>query len=307
MRARSFGKGALLWVFGLSVTIFLVSTWGRSVIVDTETLAESLSPMATSAPVIDLFTDWLSGEMLDAGAPPQVVDAAITDVLQEPDVVSALDRLLIEVVLAAGVAGVGESTVDVTGVLQPAAPAIARSVSGSTGGQVSSAEVSRVIDSLDPIVVRAQGVAPAVGSGSPIAGRLGTATLLAVLVMVVAGGTVVGGSKDRLVAIKGLLTRLSLGALSFAVMLRLGSWVLSPTGGRAPISTTVGALFHSKWLVPLTVGLIAGVGVLIAWLFKKYRKDPLGPPERSEGGRFLPADEGGGEVGGNRSYQDQVF
>ena len=33
----------------------------------------------------------------------------------------------------------------------------------------------------------------------------------------------------------------------------------------------------------------------------------LGPPERSEGGRFLPAEEGGGEVGGIRSNQDQVF
>jgi len=29
----------------------------------------------------------------------------------------------------------------------------------------------------------------------------------------------------------------------------------------------------------------------------------LGPPERSEGGRFLPAEERGGEVGGNRSNQ----
>jgi len=32
----------------------------------------------------------------------------------------------------------------------------------------------------------------------------------------------------------------------------------------------------------------------------------LGPPERSEGGRFLPTEERGREVGGNRSRQDQL-
>lgn len=270
---RAFGRGALAWAFGLSVTICLISMWGRAIVVDTDALAESLSPMAASGPVIDVFTDWLAGEMVDAGAAPQVVDTAVSDVLEEPDVVAALDRLLVEVVIAAGMPGVGESTVDVATVLNPAAPAIARSISESTGGQVSPTEVSRVIDSLDPIVVRAAGVSPTVGSESPIAGRLGTATMLAFLVMVVVGGGLVATAEDRLAAIKSLLTRVSLGALSFAVMLRIGSWVLSPTGGRAPVSATFGALFHSKWLVPLIVGLVAGGGVFIVWLLKRYRND----------------------------------
>ena len=37
------------------------------------------------------------------------------------------------------------------------------------------------------------------------------------------------------------------------------------------------------------------------------RRRRLGPPERSEGGRFLPAEERGREVGGNRSHQDKLF
>lgn len=271
MTARRLGRGTLLWVFGLSVTVFLVSMWGRAIIVDTDTLADTVAPMATSRPVVDIFTDWLAGEMVEAGAGPDLVDDAVTEVLSEPDVSEALDQLLVAVVKAAGVPGPGDSTVDVAALLQPAAPAIARSISGVVGSEVSTAEVGRVIDDLDPIVVRADGVAPVVGSGSPIAGRLGTATVVALLVMVVAGWFAIATSDDRLVAVKGLLTRVSLGALSFAVMLRIGSWILSPTGGRAPISDTFGALFHSKWTLPLIIGLVAGAGVAAAWMIKKLR------------------------------------
>ncbi len=209
----------------------------------------------------------------------EVVGGAVDDVLEEPEVVSALDRLLLEVVLAAGIPGAGASTVDVAAVLQPAAPAIARSISQSSDGQVTTEQISRVIDGLEPLVVRASGSTPVVGSSSPIAGRLGTATLLAMLTMLLTGWLVVASSKDRLVAVKGLLTRVSLGALSFAVMLRIGSWVLNPSGGRAPVSQTMSALFQSKWMVPLLVAGVAGVGVLVAWVLKRRSKS--GNPELS--------------------------
>jgi hypothetical protein len=269
---RSAGKGTLLWVFGLSVTVFLVSIWGRALFVDTEKLAEAVTPMSGSVPVVSIFTNWLGGELREFGAPPDVVDAAMVGVMARPEVSEALDRLVVEVVLAAGSSSPGEATVDVAGVLQPAAPAIAAGVSESTGGAVSQDQVVRVLDRLDPIVVKQEGVRPVVGPGSQIAGSLATATLLALIVMVISGGVAVGMSDDRLVAVKGLLARVALGALSFSVMLRIGSWVLSQNGGRAPVSATAANLFDAKWMVPLVIAAVAGFGVLVAWLLKRMRR-----------------------------------
>ncbi len=271
---RGFARGGLGWIFGLSITIFLISIWGRSVVVDTETLAESLSPMGGSAPVVSLLTDWLRDELTDAGAAPS--DETVEAVLDEPDVAEVMDRLVAEIVLASGSTSGGEAVVDVASILRPAAEAIAGAVSASTGLPVSTSDVTIALDQVDPLVVRSAGEPPTVGSASPIAGRLGTAAFLAVLTFLVAGWGVVSLSEDRNAAIKGLLTRVSLGALSFAVMLRIGSWVLSPSGGRAPISETLSALMHSKWMVPLTIGLIAGAGALAFWTFRKRSEtDPV--------------------------------
>ena len=78
------GRASLLWVFGLSVTVFLVSLWGRSLISDTESLAASVSPMSTSAPVLSLFTSWISEQMMDSGVDPAVAEGGVDDVLAEP-------------------------------------------------------------------------------------------------------------------------------------------------------------------------------------------------------------------------------
>jgi hypothetical protein len=269
---KSVSKGTLLWVFGLSVTIFLVSIWGRALFVDTEKLGEAMSPLSGSVPVVNIFTSWLGGELRDFGAEPDVVESALPQVLAYPEVTTALDRLLVEVVLAAGSVSPGQATVDVAAVLHPAAPAIAAGVSQASGGAVSPDQVVRVLDSLDPIVVRQEGARPLVGHGSQIAGSLATATVLALLVMIVTGWASVRLSDDRLVAIKSLLTRVALGALSFSVMLRIGSWVLSQNGGRAPVSDTASALFDAKWMVPFAIASVAGAGVLVAWLIKRRRQ-----------------------------------
>lgn len=288
MTMKSAGKGTLLWVFGLSVTIFLVSIWGRALFTDTEGLGEAIVPMAGSVPVVSIFTSWLGGELEQFGADPGVVDAALGQVLQRPEVAAALDRLVVEVVVAAGSTADGSSTVDIASVLHPAAPAIAAGVAESTGGAVSADQVSRVLNQLDPIVIRPEGALPSVGSGSRMAGSLATATVLALLVMVVTGWASVRLSDDQLVAIKGLLTRVSLGALSFSVMLRIGSWVLSLNGGRAPVSETASALFHAKWMVPLVVSAVAATGVLAAWTIKRLRRPALAEPL----GEPIPADLG---------------
>jgi hypothetical protein len=81
--------------------------------------------------------------------------------------------------------------------------------------------------------------------------------------MFMAGSAYVLMSPDRAQAIRSLVTRFALGALSFAVVLRIGSWLVDPEGGRAPFRESVALLADSKWMVPLTIGLAAGAAALI--------------------------------------------
>lgn len=276
---RSLSRGALGWAFGLAVTIFLISMWGRAMVVDSETLAQSLSPLGSSAPVVDLLTEWIGEELVGNGADSGAVDNAVAVAVGHPDVAAALDRLVAEMVLAAAAPGPGEAVVDVGAFLRPVAGQIAEAVAGSTGTPVTPGDVVAVLDRLDPFVVRAEGAQPQIGPRSPIAGRLGTAAILAVVAAGLFGVGAVRLSDDRPLALKGLFIRVALGALSFAVLLRIGSWVVSPTGGRAPIASTMAALLHAKWMVPMTVALVAGVGVAVLWLIRRLRDQPAASVE----------------------------
>lgn len=127
-----------------------------------------------------------------------------------------------------------------------------------------------MVAGLDPLIVREAGDRPVVGPDSPTAARLGTAALLGFIGLLTFGFGVVRLSEDRVVAVKELLNRVALGGLSFALFLRLGSWVLDPSGGRAPVQATLSGLAGSKWLVPLGVAVVAGSIAGAIYLGKRW-------------------------------------
>ncbi|MGB7861106.1 MAG: hypothetical protein WBM90_11465, partial [Acidimicrobiia bacterium] len=67
MSFRSAATATSGWVFGLAVTVMLISLWGRAVVVDTDALADAAAPLSGSATVIEMFTDWLTDEFVDNG------------------------------------------------------------------------------------------------------------------------------------------------------------------------------------------------------------------------------------------------
>ena len=78
---------------------------------------------------------------------------------------------------------------------------------------------------LDPLVdPRPFGSALNLGASSPLAANLGTAAMLGAVLMLLSAIAYVAMSRDRIRAFRALLTRFALGALSFAVLLRIGSW-----------------------------------------------------------------------------------
>ena len=250
-------------------------------VVDTETLAESMAPLSGAVPVVDLVAGWLGEEMSDAGVERALVDSAVGNIMETPGVSHALDRLVVDVVLAAGSTDRGGAEVDVAAVLRPALPEITEALGTSVGAVIPPARVAAVIDGLDPLVVVREDSRPHLGPSSPVATRLGTAAILGLITMTLSGAASAASAPDRMVEMRKLLTRLALGALSFGVLLRIGSWVLSPTGGRAPVSSALSELAGAKWLVPVFVAVIAGAASLGVRYARRLRR--LGVSPRSDG------------------------
>lgn len=271
MNKKSLLKGVSAWLFGLATTVFLIAMWGRAVVIDVDALEASAAPLADSSAVVDLFTGWLDRELVETGVEPVVAEAVTQDVLDRSTVVTALGEFTGEVVVAAAAPGPEPAIVDVSGLLRPAVPEIG-AVLGAAGVPVAESRVAEVVDGLDPLVVKAAGEEPYIGPSSPTAGRLGTAAVLALLVMAGTGWVTIALAEDRTAEAKSLLSRVALGALSFAVFLKAGSWVLDPAGGRAPLAESASRVAGAKWFHPLAVSLVAALAALAVWLRRRYVK-----------------------------------
>jgi hypothetical protein len=281
----------------MSVSILFLSLWGRAVVVDTETLAESFSPLAESHIVRDYVADWMTEEMIDSGVEPSTVQPAVEQLLQSSSLGEALDQLVGEVVFAAASTDPTGSVIDMAGLFGPTVPELTLGLTG-LGYPVTPDNVSGIIERLDPLVVRQSGSDALLGANSPAAARLGTAALLALVGLVTFGLGVVYFAEDRVAEVRSLLNRIAVGGLSFAVFLKLGSWVLDPSGGRAPVRATLSNLAGSKWLVPLQVALVAGAVAGAIYVGRRWlrRRGGFHPPS----GRSTPQREQSQSISGSR-------
>ena len=282
MTSKTLVRGVSAWVFGLATTVFLIAMWGRAVVVDVGALEEATAPLANSSAVVELLTGWLEEELAAAEVAPVTSELIVEEVMTSSSVATALRRFTGEFVAAAANPAPAASIVDVSTLLEPAVPEIDAALEAA-GVPISETRIASVVESLDPLVVRGAGSAPYVGHESPAAGRLGTGAILALGVMGIAGWISVASSEDRLAQARNLLNRVALGALSFSILLKVGSWVLDPSGGRAPLSESASMLASSKWVFVLFLGSIAAAGGAIVWAVRRYfrREEGSLPPDES--------------------------
>jgi hypothetical protein len=270
-------KGAAGWAFGLSLSILLIAMWGRAVVIDTDAMAEALSPLSESTAVVGLFSEWVETELVENGVDAEIATGAVDQVIESSKFAAALEEFVAAVVGGAASADPAGYSVDVAFLLEPAIPEIVEALAVA-GIPVGPEEVRTVVADLDPFVVRPPGSRSYVGANSPVAARLGTAAVIALTAMLSFGWMVIASSEDRLVAVRQLLSRVALGALSYAVLLKLGSWVLDPGGGRAPLGRTLSSFAGSKWLVPLgfsaVAGVLAGVVVVVGRMTRRAATNP---------------------------------
>jgi hypothetical protein len=251
-RSRRFAIGVAGWVFGLAATVLLGGVWGRAVVVDTNELVDTLSPLAASELVAGRISAWLESELAGSGVGEAEAAAAARQILSHPAVGPVVEQLVAEGVEAAATGDPGGTSVDVAGILIPATGQITTGLN-EAGVPVTEEQVGTALTRLDPITIRDAADQPLVGAGSP----------LGAILMTISGTAYVVMSRDRVKAARALVTRFALGALSFAVILRIGSWLVDPAGGRAPFRESIALLADSKWMVPLTIGLAAAGAALI--------------------------------------------
>jgi hypothetical protein len=278
------------WAFGMAVTILFIALWGRAVVADTEALGESLSPLATSQAVIDSFAEWMADQMVEEGVDPALIEPTIDHFVESSRVTSTLELLIAEVVDAAGTPSLDGATVNMQRLLTPAVPEVTAGLAG-LGVPIAEAELQAIVDDLDPMGIREPGSAAIVGPESATATRLGTASVLAVLAMGLFGYLIVSLSEDRVTAVRTLLTRVAVGGVGFAILLRVGSWVLDPGGGRAPVPDTLSLIARSKWMLPFQMAVAAGVVAGLIYAVRRIIRRAGVPPSADEPATLQPERE----------------
>ncbi|MEX2133976.1 MAG: hypothetical protein WEB67_07525, partial [Acidimicrobiia bacterium] len=174
------------WVFGLATTVLLLSFWGRAVVIDTDELADNVAPLSESEEVTGRFSDWMTTQLVDSGVPRDAAGEAATLSLFTPEVKQALASLVLEVVDAAAEPDSGGTAVDMASIFAPTVPAVTASLA-SQGIPAPEAQVAAIVAGLDPLVIREPGDEAMVGPASPVARRLGIASVLALVALVVFG------------------------------------------------------------------------------------------------------------------------
>lgn len=245
-------------------------------VADTGLLAAGAGDAAGSDVVSQRIESWLVGELSDVpGVDRPIAEQAASAVVADPALTHTMDQLVSQIVLAAAAPVGRPASVDVAGALLPAVPTISRALSGA-GMNVTDSRVASVVGSLDPLVVRNPNTPPILGRGSTAANALSLATALGVLAAGASGVAAVRLAENRRKMMKDLLVRIAVSALGFAVMFRLGAWILDPGAGRSPVRMALARVVGAKLWLPLILSALAAGA---AWLLRtKSQRTGLSPP-----------------------------
>lgn len=264
-RGRRWGIAALLWLYGISITIFLFSIWGRAIAADTDLLSDAAGQAADSEMVSSQVEAWFEGAFAGAGLGQR--SGSLSEVIVAlPEVRSATAEVVGELVRAAAESSNGPVIVDVAIAYRPAVPAVASALA-SAGVPVGEEQVGAVVSELEPIVFENEAERPPIGPRSDTARSLTLATLVALGAMVATGGAAVMASSDSRYMFRSLLNRLAVSGFTYFVFFQISAWVLDPRGGRATVRGGIAEVVGAKLWIPLLIAVIAAIA---GWMVR-YR------------------------------------
>jgi hypothetical protein len=272
-RLRKTGLSLTVWVFSVCTTLLLIGLWGRAVASDQVTLEESTRAVLESELVNDRVVAWL-GEGFAAAESRGGSDAAelVARLESAPEMQRAVDNLIDEVVAAALAPPGKSSVIDVAVVLAPVIPVVRESV-GEDDLAAGLNSIQSTVDELSPIVLPAAPDAP--GNASVAEGAvsvLNTVGIAALMGMLLTGGAATWLSADPVARLRELAIRVSVSAVTFAVILRAGSWAVDPRGGRSPIAAGGAVLLASNGMLLAMVALAAAASAAVLTVWVKRRR-----------------------------------
>jgi hypothetical protein len=278
-RVRSFGFATVLWLFGLFLSVLLIGLWGRSVASDQSTVEASARAVLESQFVNERVDAWLTNGIVAAG---QHTPAEVGAALQTPPVAAAMDRLIDEAVEAAltppgssvdnGLTAAADDLVDAL-----AAGLAAQGVPADTTSL--RAGVRAVTDAM--LATSDYGMVASTASSART--FLTVVLLIGILGITASGIAAVYLSPDRVGQLRSLANRVMVSGFTFAIMLRIGGWLVDPSGGRSPIASGGSVILGAKGHVPFLVGLGAAVMVgATSFILFKRKKRGIGPHATAE-------------------------
>ncbi len=271
MRAKRMVLEVALWFYGLSVTAVLISVWGQAVVADVEGLQSAAVDFSGSQMLVDRVERMLIEEAEKLGA--EVPD--LGDLSEDQAISEALSGLAVALVQAASLPAGEVATVDTAAYLRPVSGAITSRMQ-ENGLDVGEDQVIQLIDRLDSIDVKPREAPPLVGPASKTSRTLGVATVVALAVVVLAGGLTMRLVEEPRRQLRSLLTRVAVSATSFAIITGVSAWLLDPAGGRAPVRRAASGLLASKVWIPVVFAILFGI---FAWLWRsRVRPGEVSPP-----------------------------
>ena len=254
-----------LWLFGLFTTLVLVGVWGRAVTADRPTLTDSAQLLLASDVVNDRLEAWLTdGLAVSSSVAPARIADVVAMVAESNEADAAIAIAADEAVTSALSPPGTARALDLRPAALELAPAVSRALA-EAGIDVAPGAVSAAMDNAD------LSLSSAPGSWVSGAAHRGTAALTRVLVvgmvgMIGTGAMSVWASDDRVLRIRTLASRVALSSVTFAIMLRLGSWAVDPSGGRSSVAGAASIAIGSNGHVPMLVAVVAvGVALLARW------------------------------------------
>jgi len=261
----------VLWVFGLSTTLFLIGVWGRAVVVDEETVSQSVRTALESESVADRVYSWLAdGLESAAGLAPSDVEAAIAEVRELPQADTVVTDLIDQIVGAVMAPPGSEPVIDIADTLRPVVPAFAAGLQAQ-GIAVEDGAVDAALDRLDPVELETEEFVGLAAVAEEAEAALTTNVAITLSAMLVTGAAAIALSQDRVTMLRTLLTRVAVSGLSYAVIFRVGGWILSSDGGRSPLLGSGGVVLRSNLHVFIVAALGAASLAAMTWVLSRRR------------------------------------
>lgn len=275
MSARSGSLSIVLWAFGLATTLLLVGLWGRAVVHDQPTIESTARSVVDAEIASDRIYNWI-GDGLESSSDvdPETAQLVMAEIEQHPEVEAVVGSLVDQFVGALFVAEGDAVDIDLVGTLTPVVPLFASALRGH-GETIDDEAIAAALEEAEKLDLSTGDLATAVRVVDDARSLLSVIVVLSTMTLILTGGSAVALSSDRPVMVRTLATRLVLSAISFAVLFRVGSWVLDPEGGGSPVASGGSVLLGSNahvFVLPGVVGALVAAGVAVyVWRTRRRR------------------------------------